>query len=367
MDLTSLISGGSSLLNTLLAYGFQSSLVNSTNEMNYYMHLDDIATMKDMYNQEKAENRYLIESERNYNDPSAERARLLSAGINPVLAKYNGVGSQSSVGVGSPPKHNFSPSPQMEMGNYDFVARGVSDAVNVMSQSMASAKLESDIAAQNQRVKNETLETASRIASSDVDSDYKRTLISQMLRDMQFSDDSYAVRLRNLDLQNDDLIQNIEMKKAQTTAIRIANEFAPELQMMQKVQFANSCAESAARVADLYASANLSEEQKKKVTEDIVNQQIINKNLPKELHNNRAIQVATYDEVRKRAELINQQRETERWRTVDAYRGSGGKYGSSSRSVDDLERGVNNNYDVPYRHASRYFPSTTDVKRLPLK
>ena len=98
-----------------------------TNEANKEINNQQIAWAREKYEQEKAENRFLVDQayqreleNRAYNSPAELKRRYLQAGINPYLAMSGSSGGSASgsigASVGSPPKYDNPSMIPMQIG-----------------------------------------------------------------------------------------------------------------------------------------------------------------------------------------------------------------------------------------------------------
>ena len=271
-----------------------------------------------------------------YNSPKNESKRLLDAGINPTLAKYGGTGSSSASSipsVGAP----SAPSPIPSENGLRQLGLGINQGLQNYLQ---IRKTESDLTSAKIRDDNDSLRALADYKKSGAES-YKIGMEAEKLfDDLNFNRDSYDLRMQQIEHANNLIVAQQNEAEARTKGLQIVNDFAPELQDLQRKQFASQIAVASAECAEILSRRDLNNEEKKLKIKQIVQQDTINRNLPKKLHNDNALQVATYNEILGRASLINQQKETEKWNTIDRRKHAGAYSTSSNRPMDDLAREI---------------------------
>lgn len=156
---------------------------NNTNNKNYQIHQEQLAAQRKQYEDEVAENRFLVNQQRRwsledrdfeneYNSPKAVKQRLIAAGINPAFAMANGqnlFGSATAeTSTGTNPTSSVPQAPQMVVPDYSAFGQGISDAVARYYQAKDSERadfaLASDITFRNRqslidymKVRNESI------------------------------------------------------------------------------------------------------------------------------------------------------------------------------------------------------------------
>lgn len=322
-----------------------------TNQTNQEINESQLAWAREQYDREKAENRFLVDqayersladrdNERAYNSAKAQAERLRAAGINPALAMSNGLlghsgGSVSTVNSpGSPPHANQPGAIPMQNGApaqpYVGFGSGIRDSLRLMYETDMA---ENDMAVARQRLNNETLKTLSDLKTSEVNNRYTRQLANKLVKDMMFDQESWNDRLDSIRKANSVAENQAELIKQQAMAQEFANQVAPDLNELQKKSLATSIAIGAAQVANIQANTALTEQQKKTEIQRTMQEVITRANLPKTLHNNNVIQVQTYKQIKNQAALLKEQAATERWHTIDAFKGQ--RDNRNSRSMRD--------------------------------
>lgn len=294
-----------------------------TNKTNRQIAEEQMQFAKEQYEREKEENRYLIQSQRNYdsqvafyNSPAEERKRLEAAGINPALAKYgqSGLMQASQSGVGSPAQFKMPELYKASPLDFSGIGNSLSVAANAFNQGeMVDAQAESI----RQKTRNDYVELMDKLSHSSIDKETKRMMQRDLSRHWTFENETWDARKEAISLANDSIRANTDRVKLENDSLRFANSIAPELHDMEKQRFAKEMAKVSAEIAELFARTDLSYEQKKLVANQVTEQYLINKNLPKSLHNDNAIKVATYKQIVANANKIRQEYETEKWRTFD--------------------------------------------------
>ena len=202
----------------------QRDLTNATNEQNYKIWQEELQYMREQYEKERLENRALIQSDRDYNSPSAVRNRLLQAGINPTLAMQSGssVGSLQS-GVGSP-SHQSVPSPSAMVkpdvvppAYNAFMSNGVNEFLNPALDRLTNIEF---------KRQEMNLEYFKAILNADnISPETKNRMLSEhaFFKD-KWTDLSYDQAYANLQLTN----AQQGLTKANTEYQSIINSFSPD-------------------------------------------------------------------------------------------------------------------------------------------
>lgn len=193
-----------------------------TNQTNKEINESQLAWARDQYEQEKAENRFLVDQayqrelenrkhNEEYNTPAAIAARLRDAGINPALAMQGGAGSigashYSSINaqVGQNPHANQPNMIPMETGApaqaYTGLGVGIRDSMRLFLESQqqkdSHAKVVSDIAAQRSDSYLKLAKTMSEIKHNNQNDKYISKLIDGIKRDEMFQRDTYEDMVR---------------------------------------------------------------------------------------------------------------------------------------------------------------------------
>ena len=188
----------------------------NTNEANKEINKQQIAWAREKYEQEKAENRFLVDQayqreleNRAYNSPAALKQRYLQAGINPYLAMYGSGASGGSVGslgssVGSPPKYDNPSMIPMQSGApmqaYSGFGRGLSDiAANVigfLANEREDRRLQHQMAIDTNQMELDFMKYLN-------DKNLTDTQVSQIKDNMKMMHDSFKLETDKYRLQSD--------------------------------------------------------------------------------------------------------------------------------------------------------------------
>ncbi len=346
------IAGGvSNLVSAADANKTNREISEDTNATNMQINREQLAAQRAMYYTQARENRFLVDQayereleNRSYNSPQNQKELYLRAGINPLLAgQFGSVGGSHSMNVpsGQVPSSSTPNAIPAQSGlpvqplNFDGFGVAASKAMDLVSMQQSEERLNSDIAAQKQRVDNETAETLSRIQSSKTNDVYNRWLSRKLAQDWAFNNDHYYEKSRNLKLVNDKLDADVAYTKSETEAQNFANSVAPELHSLEKERLSQEIAQAQAMVAEVYARKDLTDKEKDLVVKKIAEQAIRNSNLPKSLHNDNAIQVATYNQIKKAGQKLDQETRNLEWIEKDLRKGHRSHPGND-RSLEDI-------------------------------
>ena len=354
--------GFGSMLSSFIDTAVSSSDRRAANELNYWSTMDTNKTNADINDAQLAaarenwkreqqnfelQRKWALEDrdyENSYNSPINVRNRLLQAGINPALAMsgQGGVVSAPSSSAkpaqapsfGSPPSSipmqaaHFEPTMPNGLGLSDAMVR----SIELMQQ---SERNQTDISAIRQRVANETAETKAKIVSMGKKNEETDKIIRKLNQDILFNEDSYEERMRSIKLGNDKLKADQAYTEAQTASIQFANEIAPEVHNWNRQRFAMDLEVASAQVAELMARKDLTDQEKDLVIQKIAEQTVRNSNLPKTLHNDNAIQVATYNQIKKSGLKLEQETRNLEWIEKDLRKGYR-QHTGSDRSLEDI-------------------------------
>ena len=326
------ISGFGSMLASFIDTGVSSSDRRAANELNYYATMDTNKTNADINESQlvaarenwareqqnfETQRQWALADRRHeeeYNSPEAVRQRYLQAGINPALAMANGAGGSGSAAIstkqaqapqfGSPPSSIPMQAAHFDPTYQDGIGLGMQRAIDTYLMAMRN---ETDIAAIRQDTANKTAETAAKIRSMGYQDEYNKWLAKKLEQDWKFNDDNYEENCRNIRVANDKLAADAAYTKSQTEAQVFANSIAPEIHDWNRNLYAQELAKGQAMIAELYSRRDLNEEQKELVSKKISEQVILNSNLPKSLHNDNAIKVATYNQIKQSGLKLQQE------------------------------------------------------------
>lgn len=233
-----LIAAGGSLFGNVLSNIFGSSNQSNANQANYR-----IAQMNNQFNERMLEKQMMYNDEmwnkqNAYNDPSAQRARLEAAGINPYLAMQGGnsAGTASgAMGVNPPTAQGV----QMQAYKPNLDMSGFNQAMQMLYQ-----KRQVDATTQGQVLQNERQwidnmfamqEHLNNLAHSAIDYKTKQKMMN--IYERQYVNMGYEGELAMAQRRYyDRTSEGIELEN---TYRSIRNENAPEMFKLQISQMAN--------------------------------------------------------------------------------------------------------------------------------
>lgn len=311
-------------------------IATMTNSTNSEINDKQLAWARENYELEKEENRFLVdqaynrsladrENERAYQSYKNQIKLMREAGINPSLMLSGSSGhagaSVSTVNtVGSPARHNQPGMIPMQTGapmqnTLDSFGMGLSKTADLM---LARDIHESDLSMARAKLGIESMKAMAEVKKAGADTKYTNQLTDQIAKQMLFDDQSWSDRLDSIRKSNNLMENQANLAKQQAIAQEFTNNVAPELHELQKRSLQMSICIAAAQVANINANTSLTAQQKSTEIERTKQEAFVRANLPKSLHNDNAIKTATYRQISKQAQLIEQQYKTEAWRTVDA-------------------------------------------------
>ena len=208
---SAIIGGAASLLGGL----FGSKSQSSTNKANLKIARETNALNEKLFNQQLQYNWDMFHAQNDYNDPSAQAARLIDAGLNPYL---DGVQTNMASGAAAPSApHMIAPTMQSSAG---IIQNTASDISNIVFNS----------AVQQQKLANETKK---------VDTDYNLSLaeIAKMAAETKniglksdyqsilnyISENTKEHEIRSADLSNQLTTATMDKIKVETDAIQLQN------------------------------------------------------------------------------------------------------------------------------------------------
>lgn len=219
------------------------------NRTNKEINDSQLAWAREQYNQEVAENRFLVDQAYQrelenrshnefYNSPAEVARRLRAAGINPYLAMAGGAGSigssrSSSINaqVGQNPHANQPNMIPMDTGAPAQAFTGFGVGFQNMAQiHLAAEKNAADISALKQETNNHTLETLAKIANYNWNNKYLKAQMDSVLDDIKFNRENWDVRSSALDLANKKISSDINYQESLAVYQNILNDFAPKIQ-----------------------------------------------------------------------------------------------------------------------------------------
>lgn len=143
--------GALSLAGQLATNRSNEKMTRETNEQNYKIHQEQMAAARKQFEDEVAENRYLIADDRDYNSMVNQVARMREAGINPALAMYGGAGGNVASQNSGSPSGDIPSAPQMVAPQnaplpFDQLGAGINSAYALY---LDNKKANADIQARN--------------------------------------------------------------------------------------------------------------------------------------------------------------------------------------------------------------------------
>lgn len=324
---------------------------SATNSSNWNINTANNRFAEKMYNQQVADNRFDADvafqrelqkarylrqfdlEDREYNLPKNQVERYKDAGINPFLAMQNqsagiaqnSVGSGSSAPIASPGQTHL---PQSIPMDFSGIGLGIQKFADY---SLASARQAFDMSAERKRIDIEAADTISKIMQRNWQNKKLDAEMNRIWQDFAFQDQTMDDRVEQIQLANQKIRFDGLLAEQQYEAQKFTNSVLPELHELEKKRISAEISVAAAQVAELNARTDLTEQQKKTEVERTKQEALVRLQLPKQLHNENAIRVATYNQIQKQSEKIAQETKTERWRTVDA---------SKTRYKKDTDRSV---------------------------
>lgn len=236
------------------AFGGSKS-TSSTNAMNY-----KINQMNNEFNAAEAQKARdyqteMWEKNNAYNDPSAARQRLASAGYNPYLALNSGAAG-SATNVGSPSTASAASAAPQQPYDWSDLASSVSSAFQIVNQSQQTNASVAALQGQKSLADAETYQTLSNVDWYKLSPDYRRWLQATGSSRAALSLDTDKQQLENMqwsrnimEAQRTQLLLSNEQQK-------IMNKYIDEGQQLQVQIYA-------AQYYDLMASGHLKYQQAK--------------------------------------------------------------------------------------------------------
>lgn len=133
---------------------FGNKSVSNTNKTNLQIAREQNAFNLEQWNRERDFTVDMWSRQNAYNDPSAQKSRLLAAGINPYLANIDAGAAQSAATPAGSPAAGATMQPK----NFDYIGEGVNGAVsNYIMMRRADAELQ-QMDAQNELLKQQAKE-----------------------------------------------------------------------------------------------------------------------------------------------------------------------------------------------------------------
>lgn len=232
---SALVGALASTINTNSVNNTNYENVRETNTQNALMHQADLAWAKQQYEDQKSENRFLVDQayqrqkdlisdERSYTDPASIKQRYLDAGINPYLASQSGIASGSSgnysVQSGSAPSSNVPQGAAMQsaqaISNNGF-GLGINQAVNnylaYKQNEREDYRLASDISFADAKQRLDYLDYRLKRSSSETESAYIKKQMEALDKDMALNRDKFEQGVEWQNFQKE--VQNFQMRLSQ--------------------------------------------------------------------------------------------------------------------------------------------------------
>lgn len=316
-----------------------------TNNYNREMFREQLAAQKQQWQDERAENRFLSDQDyerylenREYETPVNQKNRLLQAGINPAFAMSSGQ-SFGSASVGSPHSSGSVPSSSVpnapQAQSYQAIAPHFESGHIAAEAMLRNDALQADISSRRAQQDIEAFKVLSEARSRDFQNGKIKAEMDKILQDIQFNRKNETERSRAIGLANDKIRADQLYQEELTRGLKFANDVAPALNELEKRRLASEIANASAMTAELNSRTDLNSKQKELVQKQINEQCIKNAQLPKQLHNENAIRVATYKQIKKQSELVEAQTRTQQWYEMDAKKGYNSHTGNN-RTLQDL-------------------------------
>lgn len=292
-----------------------------TNESNERINQSQLEWARQQYAAEVRENRYLNDLAWSRNSPAGQAASLRAAGLNPAVIMSNGVGSGQAT-TGSNPHANQPNMIPMQSAPPAIVPDGLGLGIANAVQTILQAQMnDAQIASLKAKSKVDMMNAMIEASKVHWENKYVAQQMKEVMQNMRFNDETWLQRKDSISLANGLIRAQQAEVEARTDAQRFAYSVAPELHELNKKALAEQIALSQAQAAQVYAMKDLNEKQKEYVIHQISEQTIRNANLPKTLHNENAIQVATYNQIKNQGLKIKQETENLSWEGKDIKRG----------------------------------------------
>lgn len=252
-----LIAGGASLLGSAVSSYYNLKNQADTNAANQSINREQMANQRYLYDQQRADERFLVNQAYERNRPINQVKELREAGINPAFAMDSGsFGIQSAqTGTAPSPPSSSAPIPN-QAARMDDLGLGISNAGQLISNSIIQQKeqnradeaLQSDKTYRGVQARTEFLNALTKAKEAGVSEKYINKQIEEMDRRYQFDkskeEKEAAARDRSLDLDE----RRVEIQAYEAETSRMAAKAGIALNAAQISKVAQDISESKERV-----------------------------------------------------------------------------------------------------------------------
>lgn len=202
MPIPALIGAAAAVIGNMVAAKSQ----KSTNDYNLHINQMNNDFNERMMREQMDYNTMMWKKQNAYNDPSAQRARLENAGLNPYMM-LNGGNAGNAQAAGSSSAASAAPSAPAQAFQPDF--SGIPQAILMAKQ---GKNIDADT--QRQVIDNQTLHMRNMQQFMNMVSDTKSKEIQNKLQGtiLNYADQMQREQLRQLELQNDNILREILLR-----------------------------------------------------------------------------------------------------------------------------------------------------------
>lgn len=202
MPIPALIGAAAAVIGNMVAAKSQ----KSTNDYNLHINQLNNEFNERMMHEQMDYNTMMWKKQNAYNDPSAQRARLENAGLNPYMM-LNGGNAGNAQAAGSTSAASAAPSAPAQAFHPDF--SGIPQAILMAKQ---GKNIDADT--QRQVIDNQTLHMRNMQQFMNMVSDTKSKEIQNKLQGtiLNYADQMQREQLRQLELQNDNILREILLR-----------------------------------------------------------------------------------------------------------------------------------------------------------
>lgn len=212
------IAGGAALLGGLL----NSRSQRKTNETNIELAEQQNQWNLEQWNREAAFTQEMYEKTNDYNSPANQRKRYEEAGLNPYLMLDN---IESGMATSSPsPSGNTAQSAQVQPLNYDYVGRGVTDAVTVANAFAQQEKTKAETSLLQTQSQYESARLLAEINELRQRGNLSNWQANKLQQEYDFFNEFKNENARTITLQNQYTSERIKESQINQDAISIQND-----------------------------------------------------------------------------------------------------------------------------------------------